>query len=339
MNIPKRPARTLRTAFLAAAILCAGLLAGAPREAGATFPGDDGRIAFASNRSTGEGVDNPTGDFEVFTMNPDGTGLTQLTNNTAFDFAPDWSSDGRRIVFESNRDGFSEIFVMKADGRKQTRITTNPDFSFDRSPTFSPDGEKIAFESNRAVGEGVDNPESDTEIFTQNLDGTGLVQLTHNETREFDLHPDFSPNGRKIAFVSNRDQQAGVFTMNADGTGERRRSRGPATVFESPSFSPDGRFISFMSNQDGPDEVHKMRPDGSGQKLLTNNGAPRDAGPVFSPGGDRIAFETNRDGNFEIYAMRADGKGQRNLTKDPAGDFVPDWQPLKDRRQEGRLAS
>lgn len=275
-------------------------------------------------------MDNPTGDYEIFTMDPDGTDVVQLTTNADFDFAPDWSADGARIAFESDRGLFSEIFVMNADGSEQTQVTTNPDFSFDRSPTFSPDGTKVAFESNRAVGDGVDNPESDTEIFVQNLDGTGLRQLTHNGTREFDLHPDYAPNGKKIAFVSNRQSDLpGVYTMNAAGGGERRRSRGPATVFESPSWSPNNEKIVFMSNQNGPDEIHKMRSDGSAQKRLTDNGAPRDAAPVFSPGGHRVAFQSNADGDFEVFAMRADGEKKINLTNNPAGDFVPDWQPLE----------
>ena len=329
----KKTTRAGNTTAVVAAMVSAGLLlvalAVTPREAAATFPGANGKIAFASNRTAGEGVDNPEGDFEIFTMNRDGSGLTQLTENAAFDFAPDWSADGKKIAFESRREGFSEIFVMNSDGSEQTKVTTNPDFSFDRSPTFSPDGERIAFESNRAVGEGVDNPEKDTEIFTVDLDGTDLTQLTHNEERQFDFQPDWSPDGRKIAFMSNRDQRSGVFTMNADGTNERRRSRGPATVFESPSFSPDGERIAFMSNQDGPDEIHAMNVDGSGQTRITNNGAPRDASPAFSPSGKKITFNTNRDGNFEIYKMRADGTRPVNLTNDPAGDFTPDWQPQK----------
>ncbi len=305
------------------------LLVGMPREAEATFPGENGKIAFASNRSTGVGVNNPEGDFEIFTMNPDGTGLAQLTENAAFDFDPEWSPDGEKIAFESDRERFSEIFVMNPDGTEQTQVTFNPDFSFDRSPTFSRDGRKIAFESNRAVGDGVDNPEKDLEIFVVSLDGTGVRQLTRNAARE--LHPDFSPNGKKIAFVSDRDFRPGVYTMDADGANQKKRSRGAATVFQFPSWSPEGERIAFMSSQDGPDEIHVMRADGSRQVRLTRNGAPRDDAPVFSPGGRRIAFNTNKDGNFEIYKTRTDGAKQTNLTNDPAADLTPDWQPVEER--------
>ena len=154
-------------------------LAGSAREAEATFPGEDGRIAFASNRTSGEGVNNPEGDFEIFTMNQDGTGLAQLTENAAFDFDPEWSPDGNRIAFESDRDLFSDIFVMNADGSGQTNVTNNR--AFDRSATFAPDGESIAFDSNLSAG--VDNPTGDTEIFTVNLDGTGL-EPTHEQHGE-----------------------------------------------------------------------------------------------------------------------------------------------------------
>jgi len=213
----------------AVAVVSAGLIAALagtalaePEEA--AFRSENGKIAFASNRTMGEGVDNPEGDFEIFTMEPDGTGLVQLTKNAAFDFDPDWSADGEKIAFESNRDLFSDIFVMNADGTEQTNVTDDPafdsSFTFSRSPSFSPDGEKISFDSNLSAGEGVDNPTRDLEIFVANLDGTGLKQLTQNTSRE--LHPDFSPNGKKIAFVSDSGSVPGIYTMNADGTKQKK---------------------------------------------------------------------------------------------------------------------
>jgi TolB protein len=85
-----------------------------------------------------------------------------------------------------------------------------------------------------------------------------------------------------------------------------------------------------MSNQDGPDEIHTMNSNGSKQTRLTFSGAPSDNSPVFSPSGHKIALHTNRVGNFEVYEMRTDGTGPVNLTDDPAGDFTPDWQPLRE---------
>jgi Tol biopolymer transport system component len=318
--------RYMTTAMAAAMTVAALLLlAGTAREAEATFPGQNGKFAFASDRTTGEGVNNPEGDFEIYTMNRDGTGLTQLTENAAFDFDPEWSPDGEQIAFESSRDLFSDIFVMHADGSGQTNVTNNT--AFDRAAAFSPDGRRIAFNSNLAAGEGVDNPTGDTEIFSVNLDGTALQQLTNNTARDF--HPDFAPDGRKISFVSDRNFAPGIYTMNADGSKPKKTNRNSGVAFASPGWSPDGTRIVFTSDQEGGPDVYVMRANGAGQQRLTVNGLPRDASPVFSPDGRKIVFETNKDGNFEIYEMRTDGTNPVNLTDDPAADLTPDWQPLE----------
>ena len=309
--------------LVTAMVLAGSLLAGSAREANATFSGENGKIAFASNRTNGEGVNNPEGDFEIFAMNPDGTGLTQLTENSAFDFNPEWSPDGGQIAFESDRDLFSDIFVMNSDGSGQTNVTNNR--AFDRSAAFAPDGERIIFDSNLSAG--VDNPTGDTEIFSINLDGTGLQQLTNNTARDF--FPDYAPDGRKIAFVSDRNFRPGIYTMSADGTKQKKVSRGSGVAFASPGWSPDSSRITFTSDQEGGNDVYVMRANGAGQQRLTVNGLPTDSGPVFSPDGGQIAFHTNRDGNFEIYEMGADGSEPKNLTNDPAGDFTPDWQPVR----------
>jgi hypothetical protein len=126
----KKTQRAGRMAAVGAAMVSAGLLLAAlvvtAREAEATSPGLNGKIAFASDRTTGEGVNNPEGDFEIFTINRDGSDLQQLTENAALDFDPEWPPDGQKIAFESDRGLFSEIFVLNAAGRDAAPTQSRP---------------------------------------------------------------------------------------------------------------------------------------------------------------------------------------------------------------------
>ena len=119
------------SALAGALALAGGWLGAAPTAA--AFPGGNGKIAFASDRVT---AGNPEGDYEVFAMNPDGTGVRQLTANTAVDGSPAWSPDGTQLAFRSERDGNAEIYTMSAGGANQTRRTT--DGEFDREPDWQP---------------------------------------------------------------------------------------------------------------------------------------------------------------------------------------------------------
>ena len=314
------------------------------------------KIVFASNLTTGTGVDNPTGDYEIFKMNPDGTGVRQLTFNTTDDQEPTLSPDGKKIAYESdgvqpsNQDGDHEVYVMNAlDGSGNKNLSDNGLGVEDYLAVFSPDGAKIAYESRGAQ---TSNPGGDSEIYRVNvLDGTGRKNLTNNGSGINDHEPDFSPDGTKIAYesygkqTSNPEGDDEVYRMNAlDGLGKKNLSNNGAVGDYDPDFSPDGTKIAYesygkqTSNPEGDDEVYRMNAlDGLGKKNLSNTGdGVYDDHPVFSPGGAKIAYRShgiqtsNAEGDWEVYVLNtSDGKGTKNLsdTGDGVNDTSPDFSP------------
>jgi TolB protein len=292
----------LRWLPLTAVALALGL--SAAERAGAAFPGANGQVAFQSNRD---------GNLEIYAMNADGTGQTNLSNNRAVDVAPAWSPDGAKLAFRSGRDGNEEVYVMNADGTGQTNLTNNR--AVDVNPAWSPDGARLAFRSNR---------DGNDEIYVMNADGTGQTRVTDNPAS--DDEPAWSPDGTKLAFTSDRDGNFEVYVMNADGTGQANLTNDAGFDGE-PAWSPDGTRLAFTSDRDGNAEVYVMNADGTGQTRLLNNAA-EDGAPAWSPDGSKLAFHSLRDGNFEIYAMNADGTRQTNLTESRAGEINPDWGPL-----------
>src|SRR5262245_39611263 len=125
-------------------------------------PAKEAHITFYTGRD---------GNYEIYVMNTDGTGQTNLTNNAASDQLPAWSPDGSKVAFESTRDdgSTSEIYVMNADGSGQTRLTNNS--ANDYWPTWSPDGTKIALVSSR---------DGNAEIDGMNEAGSGRTSPTNN---------------------------------------------------------------------------------------------------------------------------------------------------------------
>jgi Tol biopolymer transport system component len=177
------------------------------------------------------------------------------------------------------------------------------------------------------------------EIYAMNADGTNPVNLTHDFSPPLhneDYSPVFSPDGRRIAFESDRQSGGGVsdvWVMNADATNPVNLTGAVDADTNvrggSPTFSPDGTRIAFVSGRDGNGEIYVMNADGTNAVRLTDNPAS-DFAPVFSPDGTRIAFTTDRDAryeNYEIYVMNADGTNPVRLTNNPAEDSGPEFSP------------
>ncbi|MGQ9543126.1 MAG: DPP IV N-terminal domain-containing protein [Candidatus Bathyarchaeia archaeon] len=311
------------TILLSSLLLCYIYVSLGFQQASAAFPGVNGKIIFYSDRD---------GYWRLYSINPDGTGLTQLTHGR-MDGEPSWSPDGSRIVFTGWDDGDPEIYVVNADGSGRVQLTFNS--VWDGEPSWSPDGSRIVFT-------GWDET---TAIYIMNLDGSNRTRLTRTLAHE--QHPSWSPDGGRIAFSSNRDGDYEIYIMNPDGTDIRKLTDNSEDDY-SPSWSPDGKKIIFVSNRvtktnpEGDSEIFMMDVENGDVTQLTFNTVD-DNDPSWSPDGSKIAFTRYEVKGWpfvgwQLWTMNRDGSNQVQLTDTRSiigsrggSNWGPDWQPLTNR--------
>jgi Tol biopolymer transport system component len=259
-------------------------------EAAPAWSPDGSRLAFVSGPSP----------RHLWVINADGSGRKQITNNAYLygegDRHPSWSPDGERIFFTRDlepaagnclRDFCDEIFRVNADGSGLTQITH--DIANETSPEMSPNGDKIVF--TKTLCEPMFPPPSrcPVGIYLMNPDGTGETALTSDG-----FEPSWSPDGSKIAFVSNRHSCCAgweIYTMNADGSDPKR-----LTFSDRPS---SGAFFALE--------------------------------PAWSPSGASIVFAYHLVSGSEIFTIKPDGSALTRVTNDDISDSDPDWQPIFNR--------
>jgi WD40 repeat protein len=284
----------------------------APATAHGAGIGANGRIVFASDRDTDDGR------FQIYSMNPDGSDVTRLTNNTGSDRSPAWSPDGTKIAF-LNRPSpqFDEydLYLMGADGSNQTQIT--PSFSRGLAPeniSWSPDGQKIVVEEALV----------DDIAIVDTADGTRQVISGGHD-------PAWSQDGQKIAVRIGRPGP--LYTINPDGSERTYVPAAPNFVqpIEDPAWRSDSiTLAATVPSSDGSlhDIYTVSDASGDSRKRLTNEGpAPEGAdnrGADWSPDGEKIVYESDRD----IYSMDADGSNPTPITSGADDDREPSWQPV-----------
>jgi len=272
-----------------------------------------GVIVFSSYRN---------GESSIFTMNPDGSNLTQLTNNDYRNSRPDWSFSGDQIAYVSrvgSRYNY-DLYSMNADGSRVMRVNRNPE-SFESEPAWSPDGTQLAFISNRQITENTFDGRFN--IFVVDTESDDQRLLT--DFGGSNSSPDWSPDGSQIAFQSTVDENLEIYTISPDGSNLINLTNNPASDY-TPAWSPDGSKIAFVSDRNGNEDIFVMDADGSNVIQLTTTPS-YDKGPAWSPDGKFLVYYANWGLNNEVYVIRADGSAIYQITYHGNFDGFPDWQP------------
>jgi TolB protein len=292
---------------------------------------DGKHVVFVSDRS---------GNYEIWRMDEDGSGLKNLTNHIAVDRYPAWSPDGKKIAFSSTRSGNWDVWIMNADGSGSHPLTNHR--MADLSPAWSRDGSKIAFVSYRDL---------EYSIYMMDADGQNQRKLTTGGNG--DWGPAFSPDGQSIAFASSRSGGGDIYLIDTEtGTQYRRLTDNPARDML-PAWSPDGKKIAFVSERGGDRDLWLINSDGSSPQPLTR-GIFKQRRPLYDVDREFIEglgyylLSWSQDGSKIAYtSVRRDGKGdiamlsihspypnlaslqviETQITQDDGWELFPSWSP------------
>ena len=289
--------RIVLLALIVATVLmaCAAALLAVPKEAQATFPGKNGKIAYVS-------------DQVIYTVKPNGEGKTKVTEG----IDPSYSPDGKKIAYAASDGTDYEIYAINAQGGCKSQLTNND--TDDTDPAYSPNGEKIAY----LRYDGTDN-----EIYTINVRTGDRAQLTNN--KETEEEPSYSPDGKSIAYMSYAGHDNEIYTINASGENKTQLTNNDKDDFD-PNYSPDGKRIVYWAYDGSPTrgyqdgEIYTMNAfDGGGKLKLTHNNGKDDVYPSYSPDGKSIVYKGLKslqynDGGGAIYTISAGGGEKFRVT-------------------------
>lgn len=272
----------------------------------ATFPGQNGKIVFVSDRS---------GSWQLYTIDPDGRDMTQVTNLPPTDFdlwAPSFSPDGKRIAFiyavpDTNGIPQPDLYVINSDGTELQRLTNGGLVQFAR---WAPDAQHIAIAQNFPQT-GVNR------VAILRADG---IQESPDLTSPFwdSFAPTYTPDGRQIVFYTEKGGLiSAVWIMKADGANPNRLTRASLEAFPW-DVSPDGKHILMTNHQNTslPFSIYAMNIDGRNIQRLTHVENVHELAGTYSPDGKKIVFFSDRLNSpftFDLFTMNADGSDIRRI--------------------------
>lgn len=243
--------------------------------------------------------------------------LTRVPNVWSHDL----SLDGKFAAVEWNRSGQHEIYLIPMQGRgRPKQITSGPESKV--SPRFSPDGARLAFAQDYSGGE-------DFDLFVYDL-RTGETRNLTPDTPDELINPNFSwsPDGRQIAFVSNRSGNFATYVMNVDGGEQRQVTRHDYTDYHA-EWSPDGKRLAVYVHARAQDIWTLVVPlEGGESKFVSGPEGPLDAiGARWSPDSQRLAFYSNQPGIYSIFTYDLATGTLKQETEAAHEAAEPDWSP------------
>ena len=281
---------------------------------------------------------------DIYTVNLEDGVVKRLTDTGncggCFNLQPTWSPDGSHIAFTSNRDGDFDIYVMKSDGSDQHRLTDMA--GRDSSPAWSPRGDQIAFvNGGDTTFAGLVNSTAcnHPNIYLVSADGGVPDKLTDKGAN---TDPSWSPDGKRIAFTSDRDGDYEIYLLDVDGGRLVQLTNNEGVDDVDPTWSPDGFNIAFGSgyarqdfcrmegiieNPDGPAaktwgaDLYIVGVDGSGLNRLTFDGTNSD--PAWVSDGSGLVFTKGSDAGFELFFLELAGLSQTRVAADANFDLSP----------------
>lgn len=258
------------------------------------------RIAFMSDRE---------GNYEIYIMEIDGSGVTNISNDPGADGLPGWSAAANAIAFLTTRDAESaSLYRMDAGGLELELIVQDPAL-IAAAPIWSPDGEMLIYHNGDSQQVNILIADSSGEKLGEVSTGSSLNRFA-----------DWSPDGEQFIFLSDRDGQSAVYLLD-DLDGEPAALTDPQFASAMAVWSPDGEQIAYATDRDGDVEIYVIDMASRENTRLTDS-PDLDLYPKWSPDGSKIAFISLRDGDPEIYVMNADGSNPVNLTRNPAQDSI-----------------
>lgn len=284
-----------------------GVIPGSPR-----WSPDGTQLAFAMDVA---------GNTDIYTVHPDGTSLTRLTNHPDSDYAPAWSPDGTRIAyFSAANDTSASLYVLDVNGQSSAEIVALPAAASQTGPAWSPDGSLIAYGA-AAKSHGA------VQIWTVAPDGssrTPVTPATTDGTPAWARDPLWSPDGTRIAYLSAIPYGGwALMVTNLAGTDTMTVAQSSQGAME-PAWSPSGAQFAYMKAAGSTYEIFRINADGTNDTALIPSAGSGEFDPAWTPAGRSILFTDLSGSLTDVSVVNADGSFPQMLTpKDGARNPRP----------------